>query len=775
MINNLCKHVLENGGIVQNLLIDSKDSEGLGLTNPSVYNLDGKLIVNVRHVQYCLYHSENKQKYQNQWGPLVYIHPEDDTTLRTRNYLANVDLDTLKIKDYQLVDTTKLDVKPLWEFIGLEDARLAYWDNKLYMCGVRRDTTTNGEGRMELSEIVDGKEVNRHRIQPPSGPSYCEKNWMPVIDMPYHFVKWTSTTEVVKVNITNGTSETVVLKEQSIKFPRDIRGGSQVIPYKDYRIAITHEVDLWHNEQSRKDAQYYHRIVVWDKDWNIVSISDEFKFMTGMIEFSCGLAYIDNAFVVTFGFQDTTAFIMKIPENVLLNLVGIDCKVNTIFNNTTDKFVNEFVMSPYDDGASMRFAIYFGASNQLASAISFYLRTAEYSENTRKVYDSLIEIGKCFNKLGRRTMSELQSYMNALYLDPEKPDAYYYISTIYERRQDWQNCYLYANFGLERYEKNPGYLDKYLFIFQKAVSSWWWGRGMESRELFHLLVDEYWEQMDEAHQKSVEDNVTRLGCGPESQAFHTYTKEEHSKLRYKFVNSNIIERNYSQVYQDMFILSMLNGKKNGTYLEIGAAEPFKGSNTALLEKDFNWTGVSIEYDIKFIENYKANRSSKLLHTDALTVDYKKLLEENFEGNTIDYLQLDIEPAKNTYDCMLKIPFDEYKFAVITYEHDYYVDVTKSFRDISRKFLLSKGYVLVVNDISPDGKSNFEDWWIHPDLIDSSIFKRMQMNDNTIHHCKEYIFSKYEEEPVDFDEFESEPKSSYWILDSRYSFLMPSKL
>ena len=41
----------------------------------------------------------------------------------------------------------------MWDFVGLEDARLVKWNETYYLCGVRRDTTTNGQGRMELSEI----------------------------------------------------------------------------------------------------------------------------------------------------------------------------------------------------------------------------------------------------------------------------------------------------------------------------------------------------------------------------------------------------------------------------------------------------------------------------------------------------------------------------------------------------------------------------------------------------------------------------------------------
>lgn len=311
MISNFSKIVIDNGGRILPLLIDPTPTNGTGLTNPSIFINNDKVLVNLRHVQYTLYHGENEHKYQNALGgPLIYLHPEDDLTLRTVNYLCELDPNTLEITSTSKVDTSKLDKEPLWEFIGLEDARVVKWDNKLYLSGVRRDTTTDGEGRMELSEIVDGKEISRVRIEPPT-PTYCEKNWMPILDMPYHYVKWTNPTEVVKVDIEKSTSETVFLGTEVLDLPRDIRGGSQVIPYKEYRIALTHEVDLYNTEKGSKNAQYYHRFIVWDKDWNIIRISEDFKFMTGMVEFSCGMVINGDSFLITYGFQDNTPYILE--------------------------------------------------------------------------------------------------------------------------------------------------------------------------------------------------------------------------------------------------------------------------------------------------------------------------------------------------------------------------------------------------------------------------------------------------------------------------------
>ena len=391
-------------------------------------------------------------------------------------------------------------------------------------------------------------------------------------------------------------------------------------------------------------------------------------------------------------------------------------------------------------------AEWYESQGHTAPAHTYYLRAAERTEDKLLSYKSLLRASFCYKSQGSRDGTEKVLLENALNFLPKRPEAYYFLSLLYERKKEWQNSYTYANLGLECYHQDiddinlPEYKGKYLLIFQKAVAAWWWGKGMESRKLFHSLVDEYWDEMDDSHRKSVESNIAHLGSGPKSQEFHTYKKKDYSKLRYKFKGSSSIERNYSQVYQDIFVLSMLDGKRNGTFLEIGGAEPYVGNNTALLEKSFNWKGVSIEYDQKFVDNYRKNRSAKLLHQDALAIDYKKLLQENFDCNVIDYLQLDIEPAKHTYECMLRIPFDEYKFAVITYEHDYYVDVTKSYREKSREFLLNKGYILVANDISPDGISNFEDWWVHPDLVDVDILRKMSSVKNETQHCGNYILS-----------------------------------
>ena len=101
-----------------------------------------------------------------------------------------------------------------------------------------------------------------------------------------------------------------------------MRGGSQVIPVGDFYLTCTHEVDLFNSEVGRKDARYYHRFIVWDKNWNIILHTKEFNFMDGDVEFCVGLAKHKGNFLMTFGFQDNAAYLLKVPEDFMEEFIN---------------------------------------------------------------------------------------------------------------------------------------------------------------------------------------------------------------------------------------------------------------------------------------------------------------------------------------------------------------------------------------------------------------------------------------------------------------------
>lgn len=325
---NLVQKSVSQGGKLAPIILPSKETSGMGLMNPSIYiDKDGDILLNLRHVNYTLYHSENDQKFPCPWGPLSYLHPERDQRLVTTNFLCLLDKD-LNLVKHTKVDYSKFDVKPLWEFVGEEDCRVVQWDDEYYLIGVRRDTTPNGQGRMEYSKVeIDKdawtvKEVSRLRIPPPVDPnSYCEKNWMPIIDMPFHFVKWSMPTEVVWANPEKQETKQVIVKDTP-RPPIDQRGGSHVVRWGDYYITVTHEVKLWRNYLNQKDSVYRHRVIVWDKDFNYLGLSNSFSFLDTPIEFCVGAAVQGDDLLLSFGVQDNAAFVLRTPAAVVNAIIS---------------------------------------------------------------------------------------------------------------------------------------------------------------------------------------------------------------------------------------------------------------------------------------------------------------------------------------------------------------------------------------------------------------------------------------------------------------------
>ena len=199
-----------------------------------------------------------------------------------------------------------------------------------------------------------------------------------------------------------------------------------------------------------------------------------------------------------------------------------------------------------------------------------------------------------------------------------------------------------------------------------------------------------------------------------------YFRNNYENLKTKFTGAENIENNWSQSMQDIFVMSMLDGKKNGVYVEIGADQPRVISNTYLLEKDFDWSGISFELDADKVAFFNTIRENKCLCEDATLYNYKSLFEELNYPKQIDYLQLDIDPAEGTLRALKALPLDDYRFSVITYETDVYSSGA-DIQDEQIEILESHGYQLVAKNVKCEGNP-YEDWWIDPAIVSENIWK-----------------------------------------------------
>lgn len=188
----------------------------------------------------------------------------------------------------------------------------------------------------------------------------------------------------------------------------------------------------------------------------------------------------------------------------------------------------------------------------------------------------------------------------------------------------------------------------------------------------------------------------------------------------------MLKNSHGQAYQESFVMSMLDYKKNGFYVEIGGYDSQSLSNTYVLESEYNWRGFSLEIDKAKANKYAAERINTCIAANAITFDYAKAFKEFDAPKQIDYLQLDIEPAPNTLACLYKIPMN-YRYSVITFEHDLYADPQKHsvVKNSAREYLQGFGYKLVVSNVYAfkNNPSPFEDWYVDPLVIDKSVYSQ----------------------------------------------------
>lgn len=366
-------------------------------------------------------------------------------------------------------------------------------------------------------------------------------------------------------------------------------------------------------------------------------------------------------------------------------------------------------------------------------AVSFYIRTAEFAEEMgfeenecllTLAYEALLRAHFCINRQRTRELTAKSLLQRAISLVPLRPEAYYLLARFEQQKGNWPEVYLLCNIGhslnipSQPLSKSVGYYAPESFLLPLALSAYYWGRGIEARKILQEIVTYHKDILTEEDKKTVKTLLPMWGVGEARIADVPYVaSRDRSLLKWEFDGADEIDLNYSQVYQDFFVLTVLNGKRNGLYLEIGSEEPKYKSNTYLLESKFDWKGVSVEIDEPEVMRFRTERSNPVICADATQLDYSLILKRLNFPTDIDYLQIDTEPSSTSFEVLLTIPFDTYRFAVVTFEHDHSVDFSRTYREKSRKYLRSLGYVLIVPDVGPTDWYSLEDWWVHPELVD----------------------------------------------------------
>ena len=201
-----------------------------------------------------------------------------------------------------------------------------------------------------------------------------------------------------------------------------------------------------------------------------------------------------------------------------------------------------------------------------------------------------------------------------------------------------------------------------------------------------------------------------------------------------------VSKSKSQLAQDLFVLSHFDFKKSGYFVEFGATDGIKLSNTYLLEQDYGWHGILAEPARVWHDALLRNRPRSIVEQRCIwkdsnsiltfcesdypelstlssfhsfdshhrgqgqeyqvgTISLNALLEIHGAPKFIDYLSIDTEGSE--YEILKNLDFETYTFGVITCEHNH-----SSNRKKIHRLLTKKGYIRKFENLS-----FFDDWYV----------------------------------------------------------------
>lgn len=209
----------------------------------------------------------------------------------------------------------------------------------------------------------------------------------------------------------------------------------------------------------------------------------------------------------------------------------------------------------------------------------------------------------------------------------------------------------------------------------------------------------------------------------------------------------IVDLAKSQIHQDLFVLIVLDFKKNGYFVEFGATNGVDLSNSWLLEVGFGWNGILSEpaksWHYALSKNRKCNICYECVWTETgkqlifnevgkgafstldqysdedrhaqsrkhgkkypvSTISLEHLLTSFNAPRKIDFLSIDTEGSE--FEILAAFDFQSWDISIITVEHNF-----TSRRDQIKCLLEANGYERVLTELS-----DFDDWYVKSSLAE----------------------------------------------------------
>ena len=193
----------------------------------------------------------------------------------------------------------------------------------------------------------------------------------------------------------------------------------------------------------------------------------------------------------------------------------------------------------------------------------------------------------------------------------------------------------------------------------------------------------------------------------------------------------------SQYGQDQLVVDILHGQRGGYFLDSGASDGIGASNTWLLEKHYDWTGLCVEPNPMFFNALVKNRDCRCenvcFHTENTEVSFvnagtlggvldyypdyelarlaamgrsaeivqrpartiRKVLADAGAPQIIDYWSLDVEGSELAL--LRSFPFDRHTFRILTVEHNNHPVVQESIRAFLQPYGFERLCTIMIDD------------------------------------------------------------------------------
>ena len=233
----------------------------------------------------------------------MYIYKDEKIKTKNAYIFLNYDLKPISNINFMINNLDDLSSKDT-NIVGLEDVRLFYDNNKIYYTATISDYSYNDKIRILKGEYnyENKKFINNICMIPPSETN-CEKNWVIIKDKIIY--NW----HPLQIGILKNNKLEIIQTIDTPNFFKNYKGSTNAFEYNNEFWFVTHGIIKC------SPTQYFHQIVILDKDYKLVKYSIPFYFQKLAIEYCLGFIIINEILYFIVSRNDSNPIIVEIKFN----------------------------------------------------------------------------------------------------------------------------------------------------------------------------------------------------------------------------------------------------------------------------------------------------------------------------------------------------------------------------------------------------------------------------------------------------------------------------